>query len=132
MDRNRKMTKRTIDFILAVSESLRREMEHLKITGEKDVQDISGGYIYSVMLNFAYNILVKEGYSEKHLDEFFYNEGEPDKHKEWTEKARKFYHIDRKDPSKVVEEFFNEDPAGIKLRKEIDKLKGGNRLNENE
>jgi len=122
MDRNRKMTKQTIDFILAVSDKLRREMEHLKITGEKDIQDISGGYIYSVMLNFAYNILVKEGYSKKCLDEFFYNEGEPDKHKELTKKACKFYHIGQKNPSRVVDDFFYRDPRGIELRKEIDKL----------
>ncbi|MBA7531909.1 hypothetical protein ES705_24135 [subsurface metagenome] len=86
MSKNRKMTKRTIDIILAVSNKLRREMEHWEITGEKDIQDVGGGYIYSVMLNFAYNILVKEGYSEKHLEEFFYNEGVPDRHKKWTEK----------------------------------------------
>ena len=72
MNKNKKITRRTIDLILAVSDKLRREMEHWEITGEKDIQDIGGGYIYSVMLNFAYNILVKEGYSEKYLDEFFF------------------------------------------------------------
>ncbi|MBA7524427.1 hypothetical protein ES705_16565 [subsurface metagenome] len=122
MNKNREMTKRTIDLILAVSESLRREMEHLKITGEKDIQDVGGGYIYSIMLNFAYNILVKEGYSEKHLDEFFYNEGEPNKHRERTSKACMFYHTNQKNSSRVIEEFFGENPAGIKLRKEIDNL----------
>ncbi|MBA7564003.1 hypothetical protein ES695_09510 [Candidatus Atribacteria bacterium 1244-E10-H5-B2] len=122
MNKNKKITRRTIDLILAVSDKLRREMEHWEITGEKDIQDIGGGYIYSVMLNFAYNILVKEGYSEKYLDEFFFNEGELDKHKEWTEKARKFYHIGRKDPSRAIKEFFNENPAGVKLRMEINKL----------
>ncbi|GAI83637.1 unnamed protein product [marine sediment metagenome] len=123
MNKNKKMTKQTIDFILAVSDKLRREMEHLKITGEKDIQDISGGYIYSVMLNFAYNILVKEGYCRRNLNEFFYNEGEPDKHKELTEKACIFYRIDRKNSSKVIKKFFDEGP-GRKLKKEIDKLSG--------
>ncbi|MBA7547144.1 hypothetical protein ES705_39546 [subsurface metagenome] len=113
MNKNRKMTRQTIDFILAFSERLR--------IAEKDHDDDTE-YITSTMLNGIYNILINEGYSKEHLDKFFFNDDYPNIHEKLTKKACEFYHIGRKDPSKVVEEFFNENPRGIKLRKEIDKL----------
>ena len=119
MNKNRKLTRLSIDFILAFSEGLREKIDHWKATGEKEILDVSGGYIYETMLNFAYNILINEGYPKKHLDEFFYNYGEPDKHKEWTEKACKFYNINRKTSSEVIEEFFDKN---FKLKKEMEKF----------
>ena len=96
------MTKRTIDFILALSEKSRREKGN-DITVDRE-------YIAFTILSGIYKVLVNEGYSKKHLDKFFWCDDSPDTH------------IDRKNFSKIVEEFFNEDPRGIKLRKEIDKL----------
>ena len=107
------MTRSTIDFILAFSERLR--------IAKKD-SDYEKEYITSTMLSGIYNILINEGYSKEHLDKFFFNDDYPNIHKKLTEKACKFYHTNRKNSSKVIEEFFNENPAGIKLRKEIDKL----------
>jgi len=116
------MTRKTINFILAFCEKLRSEKDHWEHTGEKDIQDVAGGYITSTILSAIYNILIYEGYTKKHLDNFFFFDDEPNKNKEWTDQAYKFYYTKRKNSSRVVEKFFNEDPAGIKLRKEIDKL----------
>ncbi|MBA7549523.1 hypothetical protein ES705_42010 [subsurface metagenome] len=102
MSKNRKMAKETINFILALSEKSRREKGN-DITVDKE-------YIAFTILSGIYKVLVNEGYSKKHLDRFFWCDDSPDTH------------IDRKNFSKIVEEFFNEDPRGIKLRKEIDKL----------
>jgi len=121
MNKNRKMTRQTINFILAFCE--RRRIA-------KNDGDYAEEYITSIMLSGIYNVLINEGYTRKHLNNFFFFEGESDKHKKRTEQAYKFrYSSDwpepirnRKNPSKVVEEFFNEDPAGIKLKKEIDNL----------
>ena len=107
------MTKLTIDFILAFSERLR--------IAKKD-NDYEKEYITSTILSGIYNVLINEGYPKEHLDKFFFNDDYPNTHKERTEKAYIFYRIDRKNPSKVIEEFFYKDPWGIKLRKEIDKL----------
>ena len=102
MSKNRKMTRQTINFILALSEKSRREKGN-DITVDKE-------YIAFTILSGIYKVLVNEGYSKKHLDKFFWCDDSPDTH------------IDRKNFSKIVEEFFDEDPRGIKLRKEIDKL----------
>ncbi len=107
------MTRLTINFILAFSERLR--------IAKKD-RDDDTEYITSTMLSGIYNILIYEGYTKEHLDNFFFFGNEPNKHKEWTDQAYKFYYTKLKNSSKIVEEFFNENPAGIKLRKEIDKL----------
>jgi len=107
------MTRQTIDFILAFSERLR--------IAKKDL-DYDKEYITSTMLNGIYNILINEGYHKEHLDKFFFNDDYPNIHKKLTEKAYKFYHTNRENSSKIIEKFFNEDPAGIKLRMEIDKL----------
>lgn len=109
------MTRLSINFILAYSQRLEEEKRDRNYDEE---------YITQTMLNGIYNVLRFEGYSKKYLDKFFFCEGYPNMHKEQTKKACKFYHyiFNRKNPSKVVEEFFNENPAGIKLRKEIDKL----------
>lgn len=120
MKRNRKMTRQTIDFILAYSQKLKEEMRNCD-RGKKDIT-CDEGYITRTMLMGIYNVLINEGYPKKHLDNFFFFEGEPNKNKEWTEQACKFYFRNRRNFSKIVERFFNEDPAGIKLRKEIDKL----------
>ena len=127
MSKDRKITRQTIDFILAFCEKLRSEKDHWEHTGEKDIQDVAGGYITSSMLMGIYNILINEGYTKKHLDNFFFFGDEPNKHKKWTEKACKFYL--RGDPGynkyteeKKIEDFFYKTIRGTKLRKEIDKL----------
>ncbi|MBA7537878.1 hypothetical protein ES705_30149 [subsurface metagenome] len=127
MDKNREMTKQTIDFVLAFCEKLRSEKDHWEHTGEKDIQDVAGGYITSKMLMGIYNILINEGYTKKHLDNFFFFDSESNKHKEWTKEACKLYL--RGDPGynkyteeKKTEDFFYKTIRGIKLRKEIDKL----------
>ena len=115
MNKNRKMTRQTINFILAFCE--RRRIA--KNDGDYDKE-----YITSTMLSVIYNVLINEGYTKKHLDNFFFFEGEPDKHKKRTEKACKFRYLsDWPEPIKNrIEKFFYEDPAGIKLRKEINNL----------
>lgn len=118
MNKNRKLTRFSKDFILAFSEKLRKEEKNWICRPDQVYQ----GYITSTMLNGIYNVLINEGYSKEHLDKFFFNEDYPNKYKEWTKEACKFYFINRENSSKVIEEFFNQDPAGIKLRKEIDKL----------
>lgn len=118
MNKNRKLTRFSIDFILAFSEKLRKEIEDWECGRKNDIV-VDKGYITQTMLNGIYNILINEGYSKKHLDKFFFNDDYPNTHKELTKKACKFYHINQ---TSEVERFFNEDPAGIKLRKEIDKL----------
>ncbi|MBA7513957.1 hypothetical protein ES705_09464 [subsurface metagenome] len=121
MNRNRKMTKLTTDFILAFSEKLRILKKN---------RDYEEQYITSTMLSGIYNVLINEGYSKAYLDGFFFDDDHPNIHKEWTEQAYKFRYSsnwpepirNRKNSSKIIEGFFNEDPSGIKLRKEIDKL----------
>jgi molybdopterin-guanine dinucleotide biosynthesis protein len=112
MNKNRKMAKLTIDLILAFSERFR--------IAKKD-RDDDTEYITSTMLSGIYNVLIYEGYSKEHLDKFFFNDDYPNTHKERTDQVYKFYYTKLKKSSKTVEEFFNEDPAGIKLRKEIDR-----------
>ncbi|MBA7480692.1 hypothetical protein ES707_16154 [subsurface metagenome] len=102
MSKNRKMTGQTINFILALSEKSRREKGN-DITVDKE-------YIAFTILSGIYKVLVNEGYSKKHLDKFFWCDDSPDTH------------IDRENSSKIVEEFFNEDPAGIRLKIAINKL----------
>jgi len=121
MDRNRKMTKKTIDFILCLCDELKKEIEKEKL-GNDISEEVDKVYMTQTILSLIYKILLDEGYSRKHLNEFFFFEGEPNKHKEMTEKASKFYHTNQKNSSRVIEEFFGENPAGIKLRKEIDNL----------
>jgi len=121
MNKNRKMTRSTIDIILAFCERYRIV---------KNDGDYAEEYITSTILNCIYSILLSEGYTREYLNNFFFFEGESDKHKKLTEKAYKFrYNSDwpdpignRKNPSSVVEDFFYKDSRGIKLRKEIDKL----------
>jgi len=139
--KNRKLTRMSIDFILAFCEKLRSEKDHWEHTGEKDIQDVAGGYITSKMLMGIYNILINEGYTKEYLDEIFGwdyldNEGrskkrELNKYKKQTEQACLFYL--RGDPGynkyteeKKIEDFFYKTIRGIKLRKEIDELKGVN------
>ena len=112
MDRNKKMTKQTIDFILAFSEKLRKAREN---------QEYDEEYIFLTMLKFAYTVLTKEGYLGEYLDEYFFPDGYPDdiEYKTYGEWKK---HIAREDSKNVVEEFFYKNPRGVKLRKEIDKL----------
>lgn len=124
--RKRRLNRRSIDFILAFCEKYRGEIK-ASDRGKKDILDVSGGYITFTMLMGIYNILINEGYTKRHLDNYFFFEGELNKHKEWTEQACKFYL--RGDPNynkytkeKKVEDFFYETTRGIKLREEIDKL----------
>ena len=123
MNKNKKMTKQTIDFILAFCGKLRKEREEEKL-GRGKWENIEGSYITFTMLMGIYKVLINEGYTREHLNNFFFFDDEPDKHKEQTEKACEVYHIltGWKDPSRAIKEFFNENPAGIKLRMEIDKL----------
>lgn len=120
MNKNRKLTRLSIDFILAFCEKLKEEIEAFD-QGAKKIEDIDEGYITQTMLNGIYNILINEGYTKKHLDNFFYFEGELNKHKKMTEEACKFYLPGHKKYSKIIEDFFYKNPGGIKLRKEIDK-----------
>lgn len=113
MDRNREMTRQTIDFITAFSE---------KLSKAKKSKEYGEEYIFLSMLKFAFTILTKEGYSEEHLDEFFFPDIYSDDiayktYGEWRK------HIAREDSKKVIEKYFNEGP-GRKLKKEIDKLSG--------
>jgi len=112
MDRNKKMTKQTIDFILAFSEKLRKAREN---------QEYDEEYIFLTMLKFAYTVLTKEKYFGEYLDEYFFPDGYPDdiEYKTYGEWKK---HIAREDSKNVVEEFFYKNPRGVKLRKEIDKL----------
>ncbi|MBA7544844.1 hypothetical protein ES705_37205 [subsurface metagenome] len=121
MNKNKEMTKRTIDFILVICDELKKEIEKEKL-GNDIPEEIDKVYMTQTILSVIYKILINEGYTKKHLDNFFFFEGEPDKHKERTSKACTFYHANQKNSSMVIEEFFYEDPAGIKLRKEIDNL----------
>lgn len=122
MKRSRRLNKRSIDYILAFCEKLKKEREAWECGREKDIA-VDRGYITSTMLMGIYNILINEGYTKKHLDNYFFFDCEFNKHKERTKGACEFYHINQ--PSEI-ERFFNEDPAGIKLRREIDNLKGDN------
>ena len=121
MNKNRKMTRKTIDFILALCDELKKEIEKWDL-GLEDNITVDKGYMTQTILSLIYKVLINEGYTKKHLDNYFFFEGEPDKHKKRTEKACKFYHTNQKNSSRVIEEFFGENPAGIKLRKEIDNL----------
>jgi len=120
--RNRKLTSRSIDFILAFCEKLRVDIRNTD-NGKADLE-VDEGYITKTMLNGIFNVLINEGYSRKHLNNFFFFEGEPNKHKEMTEEACKFYLPGHKKYSKIIEDFFYKNPGGIKLREEIDKLEG--------
>ncbi len=115
------MTRLTINFILAFCNELKTEIEEER-SGKGIWEKVDKAYITRTMLSGIYNVLIYEGYTKKHLDNFFFFDDEPNKHKEWTDQAYKFYYTKLKNSSRVVEKFFNEDPAGIKLRKEIDKL----------
>ncbi|MBA7560500.1 hypothetical protein ES695_03525 [Candidatus Atribacteria bacterium 1244-E10-H5-B2] len=119
--RNRKLTRQSVDFILAFCDELRRETERADL-GKDIWEKVDKAYITRTMLSGIYNILINEGYTKKHLDNFFFFEGEPDKNREMTEKANSFYFPGQSKRSKIVEDFFQKDPRGIKLRKEIDKL----------
>lgn len=121
MDKNRKMTRKTIDFILAFCDELKKEREKWDL-GIEDNINVDRGYITQTILSLIYKVLINEGYSRKHLDNFFFFEGEPDKHKKRTEKVCKFYHTNQENSSRGVEDFFYKNPRGIKLRKEIDEL----------
>ena len=101
------MAKETINFVIALSEKSRREKGN-DITVDKE-------YIAFTILSGIYKVLVNEGYSKKHLDKFFWCDDRP-------EKAYKFYHTNLKNSSEIVEEFFNENPAGIRLKTAINKL----------
>ncbi|MBA7564868.1 hypothetical protein ES695_07810 [Candidatus Atribacteria bacterium 1244-E10-H5-B2] len=112
MDKNRKMTARTIDYILSFCRRLSRARENREYDEE---------YILFKLLSFAYTILLKEGYVEEHLGEwFFYNGFDPDDiaYKTYSEWRK---HIAQEDSRKVVEEFFNT-PKGRRLKGEINKL----------
>jgi len=119
-NRNRKLTGYSIDFILAFCEKLRTDRRNTD-NGKADLK-VDEGYITQTMLSGIYNILINEGYSREHLNNFFFFEGEPNKHKEMTEEACKFYLPGHKRYSNIIEDFFYKNPRGIKLRKEIDKL----------
>ncbi|GAI28061.1 unnamed protein product [marine sediment metagenome] len=121
MDKNKKMTRKTIDFILAFCDELKKEREKWDL-GLEDNITVDRGYITQTILSLIYKVLINEGYSRKHLDNFFFFEGEPNKHKERTLKACKFYHTNQKNSSRGVGDFFYKDPRGIRLREEIDKL----------
>lgn len=121
--KNNKLTRRSIDFILAFCDELRRERENADL-GKDIWKEIDKAYITQTMLSGIYNILINEGYSKKHLDNFFFFEGEPNKHKEMTEEANHFYFHSQVKYSEKIEDFFYKDPRGIKLREEIDKLEG--------
>ncbi len=121
MDRNKKMKRKTIDFILALCDELKKEREKWDL-GLEDNITVDKGYMTQTILSLIYKVLINEGYTKKHLDNFFFFEGEPNKHEERTSKACTFYHTNQKNSSKVIEEYFYEDPAGIKLRREIDKI----------
>lgn len=125
--KSRELTRMSIDFILAFCEKLRTEIKNGDI-GKDIWEKVDKSYITQTMLSGIYNILINEGYSKKHLDNFFYFEGEPNKHKEMTEEACKFYlpNHEGKKYSEIIEDFFYRNPGGIKLREEIDKLKGDN------
>jgi len=93
MDRDREMKKQTIDFILAICDKLKKEIEKEKL-GNDIPEEVDKVYMTQTILSLIYKVLIGEGYTKKHLDNFFFFEGEPDKHKERTEKASKFYHTD--------------------------------------
>ena len=123
MNKNRKMTRKTIDIILALCDELKKEIEKWDL-GLEDNITVDKGYMTQTILSLIYKVLINEGYTKKHLDNFFFFEGEPDKHKKRTEKVCKFRYLsDWPEPIKNrIEKFFYGDPAGIKLRKEIDNL----------
>lgn len=107
------MTRESIDFILAFCEKLKGERKAWD-RGKEDIQDVGGGYITQTMLSGIYNILINEGYSKKHLDDFFFFEGEPNKHKEWTEKACKFYlRGQKKNTPQLLKIFFIKIPGEL-------------------
>jgi len=120
MKKTRKLTKLSIKFILAFCDELRREREKEKI-GKGVLEDVNKAYITQTMLSGIYNVLINEGYSKKHLDNYFFFQGEPNKHKELTEEANRFYFKDQVLYPRV-RDYFYRDPRGIRLRKEIDKL----------
>ena len=124
-EKNRKLTRRSIDFILAFCEKFRVNRRNTD-NGKEDLK-VDEGYITQTMLSGIYNILINEGYTKKHLDNYFFFEGEPNKNKEWTKEACKFYlHSDpdynKYIAEKKVEDFFYKSIRGIKLRKEINNL----------
>ena len=75
--RNRKLTRQSVDFILAFCDELRRETERADL-GKDIWEKVDKAYITRTMLSGIYNILINEGYTKKHLDNFFFFEGEPD------------------------------------------------------
>ncbi len=117
---NRPLTRYSIDYILAFCEKLRIIKENENWKYEKEATDEA--HITFTMLMGIYNILINEGYPKEYLDNYFFFDNELNKNKELTEIACEFYHINRKNPSKVIEEFFYKDSRGIKLRQEIDNL----------
>ncbi|MBA7555281.1 hypothetical protein ES705_47939 [subsurface metagenome] len=93
MDRNRKMKRKTIDYILALCDELKKEIEKEKL-GNDIPEEVDKVYMTQTILSVIYKIMLDEGYPRKHLSDYFFFEGEHDKHKEMTEKASKLYHAD--------------------------------------
>jgi len=102
MNKNKKMTKRTIDYILAFCNELRKETKRADL-GIDIWKEVDKAYITRTMLTGIYKVLINEGYTREHLDNYFFFEGDIDKHKKQTEKASKFYHTDLEiKPEKIV------------------------------
>ena len=124
---NRKLTRYSIDYILAFCERLRIIKENENWKYEKEA--INKEYVTFTMLMGIYNILINEGYPKKYLDNYFFFDDEPNKNKEWTKEACKFYlsgdpGYNKYIEEKKIEDFFYKTIRGRKLRKEIDSLSG--------
>ncbi len=93
MNKNRKMTKRTTDYILTFCNELRKEIKRADL-GLDIWEKVDKAYITQTMLSGIYNVLINEGYTKRDLDNYFFFEGEINKHKKQTEQACKLYHTD--------------------------------------
>jgi len=69
VNKNRKLTKFSIDFILAFCEKLRTDKRNTD-NGKADLK-VDEGYITDTMLSGIFNILINEGYPRKYLDKIF-------------------------------------------------------------